>query len=112
MDPADAGALAAGAFLFPHCLHMCTSHLFATISFLSNRQLGIYSFFSGWYGMGKTSVTSRLNIPGRIAWMAMEVPGFTTLLYTVATLSKQHGIDDLPWQNRVLAGLFVRPPPT
>ncbi|KAI1090093.1 3-oxo-5-alpha-steroid 4-dehydrogenase [Rostrohypoxylon terebratum] len=60
-----------------------------------------------WYGMGKTSVQSKLNIPGRIAWMTMEVPGFTTLLYIMSTLPAQHGITDLPWQNKVLAGLFV-----
>lgn len=61
-----------------------------------------------WYGMGKTSVaSSKLNIPGRIAWLTMECPGFMTLLYIMKTLPLQHGIDDLPWQNRVLAGLFV-----
>ncbi|GAO17470.1 hypothetical protein UVI_02051910 [Ustilaginoidea virens] len=60
-----------------------------------------------WYGMGKTSVDSRLNLPGRVGWMAMEAPGFLTLLYMMKTLPQQHGIDDLPWQNRVLAGLFV-----
>lgn len=57
--------------------------------------------------MGKTSVKSRLNIPGRIAWFTMEVPGFMTLLYIMKTLPVQYGIDDLPWQNKVLASLFV-----
>lgn len=60
-----------------------------------------------WYGMGKTSVDSRLNLPGRVAWILMEAPGFMTLLYMMKTLPQMHGIDDLPWQNRVLAGLFV-----
>ncbi|KAI0130292.1 3-oxo-5-alpha-steroid 4-dehydrogenase-domain-containing protein [Xylariales sp. AK1849] len=60
-----------------------------------------------WYGMGKTSVQSPLNIPGRIAWFTMECPGFLTLLYIMNTLPAQHGIIDLPWQNKVLAGLFV-----
>ncbi|KAG5926780.1 hypothetical protein E4U42_002948 [Claviceps africana] len=60
-----------------------------------------------WYGMGKTSVESRLNLPGRVAWMLMEAPGFMTLLYMMRTLPAMHGIEDLPWQNRVLAGLFV-----
>ncbi|RYP83958.1 hypothetical protein DL769_001264 [Monosporascus sp. CRB-8-3] len=60
-----------------------------------------------WYGMGKTSVNSRFNIPGRIAWLTMEVPGFMTLLYYMKTLPAQYGITDLPWQNKVLAGLFV-----
>jgi hypothetical protein len=57
--------------------------------------------------MGKTSVVSRLNIPGRIAWITMESPGFLTLLYIMNTLPAQVGITDLPWQNKVLAGLFV-----
>ncbi|KAK3304138.1 3-oxo-5-alpha-steroid 4-dehydrogenase-domain-containing protein [Chaetomium strumarium] len=66
-----------------------------------------------WYGMGKTSVTSRLNLPGRVGWLAMECPGFLTLLYTLRTLPSQtlpHHLlatDGLPWQNKVLAGLFV-----
>ncbi|KAI5925985.1 3-oxo-5-alpha-steroid 4-dehydrogenase-domain-containing protein [Camillea tinctor] len=62
---------------------------------------------TSWYGMGKTSVNSILNIPGRIAWFTMEVPGFTTLLYIMTNLPAQHGITDLPWQNKVLAALFV-----
>ncbi|KAK3361075.1 3-oxo-5-alpha-steroid 4-dehydrogenase-domain-containing protein [Lasiosphaeria ovina] len=60
-----------------------------------------------WYGMGKTSVASRLNLPGRVGWMTMEAPGFLSLLYMMNTLSAQHGLTDLPWQNKVLAGLFV-----
>ncbi|KAI1842519.1 hypothetical protein JX265_012669 [Neoarthrinium moseri] len=60
-----------------------------------------------WYGMGKTSVKSPLNMPGRVAWFAMECPGFLTLLYIMNTLPAQHGITDLPWQNKVLSGLFV-----
>ncbi|RDA82754.1 hypothetical protein CP532_4551 [Ophiocordyceps camponoti-leonardi (nom. inval.)] len=60
-----------------------------------------------WYGMGKTSTPSRFNIPGRAAWLTMEVPGFLTLLYVLRTLPSMVGVEDLPWQNRVLAGLFV-----
>jgi 3-oxo-5-alpha-steroid 4-dehydrogenase 1 len=60
-----------------------------------------------WYGMGKTSVSSRLNLPGRIGWLTMEAPGALTLMYLMKVLPEQHGIDDLPWQNKVLAGLFV-----
>ncbi|KAM4060808.1 3-oxo-5-alpha-steroid 4-dehydrogenase [Hirsutella rhossiliensis] len=69
--------------------------------------IGSLQWVIGWYGMGKTSTPSRLNLPGRAAWMTMEAPGFLTLLYVMRTLPAQHGIDDLPWQNRVLAGLFV-----
>ncbi|KAL1846875.1 hypothetical protein VTK73DRAFT_176 [Phialemonium thermophilum] len=63
-----------------------------------------------WYGMGKTSVDSRFNLPGRIGWMTMESPGFLMLLYNMNTLPRLHGITDLPWQNKVLAGLFVSVP--
>ncbi|KAI1328015.1 3-oxo-5-alpha-steroid 4-dehydrogenase [Xylariaceae sp. FL0255] len=64
-------------------------------------------FLTSWYGMGKTSVESKLNIPGRIAWFTMEIPGFMTLLYIMRTLPAGNGITDLPWQNKVLASLFV-----
>lgn len=57
--------------------------------------------------MGKTSVDSLFNLPGRIAWFTMECPGFLTLLYTMSTLTADQGITDLPWQNKVLAGLYV-----
>ncbi|KXX77186.1 Steroid 5-alpha-reductase DET2 [Madurella mycetomatis] len=63
-----------------------------------------------WYGMGKTSVTSRFNLPGRIGWLTMEAPGFLTLLYTLRTLPAQVHADadfSLPWQNKVLGALFV-----
>ncbi|OLN87295.1 Uncharacterized protein C9.08c [Colletotrichum chlorophyti] len=69
--------------------------------------IGSFQYFISWYGMGKTSVTSRLNIPGRIAWFLMEIPGMATLLYIMSTLPGRVGIEDLPWQNKVLAGLFT-----
>ncbi|AEO61499.1 hypothetical protein MYCTH_2311708 [Thermothelomyces thermophilus ATCC 42464] len=69
-----------------------------------------------WYGMGKTSVDSRLNLPGRVGWLTMEAPGFLTLLYTMGTLSAQvEGWEGevegagaaVPYENKVLAFLFV-----
>lgn len=60
--------------------------------------------------MGKTSQPSRLNLPGRVAWLLMECPGFLTLLYTLSTLPSQSGsvpFSDLPYQNKILASLFV-----
>lgn len=37
----------------------------------------------------------------------MECPGFLTLLYVMNTLPQKAGVEDLPFQNRVLGGLFV-----
>lgn len=94
----------------PSTARPCKNHLFQELTSLP--QLGSLQWIIKWYGMGKTSVRSPLNIPGRIAWMTMEAPGFLTLVYIMKTLPLQHGIDDLPWQNRVLGGLFVRPIPS
>ncbi|KAJ1338717.1 3-oxo-5-alpha-steroid 4-dehydrogenase 1 [Microdochium nivale] len=59
-------------------------------------------------GMGKSSIAnSMFNIPGKVAWLTMEVPGASVLLYSFKTLAAEHGHTDLPWQNKVLAGLFV-----
>ncbi|CRK22622.1 hypothetical protein BN1708_003562 [Verticillium longisporum] len=69
--------------------------------------LGSLQYLISWYGMGKTSVKSRINLPGRLAWFLMEIPGFSILLYVMRTLPGLSGVTDLPWQNKVLAGLFV-----
>lgn len=60
--------------------------------------------------MGKTSIESRLNLPGKIGWMTMEAPGFITLLYIMNTLPAELGIKELPWENKAMAGLFVSLP--
>lgn len=60
-----------------------------------------------WYGAGKTSQKSALNIPGKIAWITMEVPGFLTLLYVMNTLPGQVGLASLPWENKAMGALFV-----
>lgn len=57
--------------------------------------------------MGKTSIESRFNIPGKIGWATMEAPGFMTLLYIMVTLPARNGIERLPMANWVMAGLFV-----
>jgi len=68
-------------------------------------------WFLSWYGMGKTSVPSSLfNLPGRPAWLTMEIPGFLSLLYTLSTLPPQlpsTPSSGLPYQNKILASLFV-----
>jgi len=48
-----------------------------------------------------------LNIPGKIAWITMEVPGFITLLYVMNTLPGQVGLSSLPWENKAMGALFV-----
>lgn len=58
--------------------------------------------------MGKTSIESRFNVPGRIAWAVMEAPGFLTLLYIMWTLPAQNNISSLPAVNWLMASLFVR----
>jgi len=70
-------------------------------------KLTLLQWMIPWYGMGKTSVTSRLNIPGKIAWITMEAPGFITLLYIMNTLPAQVGLSALPWENKAMGGLFV-----
>lgn len=68
--------------------------------------------------MGKTSVESRFNMPGKMAWAAMEAPGFVVLLAIMVLLPKEEGIvgvgvdgggskEGLPWENWGMAALFV-----
>lgn len=60
--------------------------------------------------MGKTSIDSRFNIPGRIAWILMELPGVLTLLYLMFALPAQNKISTLPMANWLMAGLFASLP--
>ncbi|RDL37768.1 putative steroid 5 alpha-reductase [Venustampulla echinocandica] len=71
------------------------------------RKIAALQWIISWYGAGKTSTNSSFNIPGKIAWITMEVPGFMTVLYIVNTLPAELGISDLPWQNKAMAGLFT-----
>jgi len=57
--------------------------------------------------MGKTSIESRWNIPGKIAWVTMEAPGFITLLYIMSTLPQINGLKEVPTGNWLMAVLFV-----
>ena len=66
---------------------------------------------------GKTSITSRLNLPGRYAWCLAESIGPLNLLYIIYTLpSKLHPtpasstsilLTGLPIQNELLALLYI-----
>lgn len=57
--------------------------------------------------MGKSSIESRFNLPGKIGWAMMESPGFITLLYIMFTLPGENNINSLPKANWLMAGLFV-----
>jgi 3-oxo-5-alpha-steroid 4-dehydrogenase 1 len=57
--------------------------------------------------MGKTSGNSKLNLPGKFAWITMEVPGFLSLIYSMTVLPARLGISDLPLENKVLGSLYV-----
>lgn len=48
-----------------------------------------------------------LNIPGKIAWITMELPGPLALLYSMNVLPAKLGISQLPFENKVLVGLYV-----
>ena len=70
-------------------------------------------WFVDFYPQGKTSIESRLNLPGRYAWLIMELPGMFIVLYLMYTLPSQShlnitgGASGLPWVNWTMAGLYV-----
>jgi len=70
------------------------------------KQVTIFQWGLTFYPAGKTSINSRFNIPGKIAWITMEVPGFLTLLYVMNTLPAG-GWAALPWENKAMGSLFV-----
>lgn len=72
-------------------------------------QLTLIQWVVSYYPMGKTSIQSRFNIPGKIGWATMEAPGPITLLYLMYSVPKQEGIDKLPTANYIMAGMFVCP---
>ncbi|MCJ1476624.1 hypothetical protein MMC13_005292 [Lambiella insularis] len=69
-------------------------------------QWGLDYFFN-FYPQGKSSIVSPLNLPGKVGWFSMEVPGFITLLYIMWTLPKELGLAGLPGVNWLMAALFV-----
>lgn len=77
-------------------------------------------WFVSYYPAGKTSIKSRLNLPGKLAWITMEVPGFIIVIFCMFSIplrkkdvksSFDDGImlawNELPAENIVLAALFV-----
>ena len=68
----------------------------------------IIQWLTDFYPQGKTSISSRFNIPGKMAWATMEAPGFIVLLYIMYTLPREAGITQpLPWANWTMAGMFT-----
>ena len=70
-------------------------------------QFTLVQWLVKYYPMGKTSIASTFNIPGKIGWATMEAPGFITLLYIMYSLPQQEGIESLPFMNWTMAALFV-----
>ncbi|KAL8894159.1 MAG: hypothetical protein Q9192_004562 [Flavoplaca navasiana] len=66
----------------------------------------VVQWFNDYYPQGKTSIPSRFNIPGKIAWAVMETPGFVCLLYCMFTIPATQGIEKLPAANWLMAALF------
>ncbi|OJD18888.1 hypothetical protein AJ78_01143 [Emergomyces pasteurianus Ep9510] len=57
---------------------------------------------------GKTSLpSSRLNFPGRYAWLCMESVGALNLLYTLYTGTSRFPDDQLPIWHKIVACLYV-----
>ncbi|KAJ5747752.1 uncharacterized protein N7511_009448 [Penicillium nucicola] len=67
----------------------------------------VFQWLLSWHPAGKTSNNSILNIPGRIAWCAMEIVGPVNLIYNLMLPSPSSpAIGDLPWPNVLVAGLY------
>jgi len=56
--------------------------------------------------MGKTSITSRFNLPGKLGWSTMEAPGFLIVLYIMSTLPSELHLKSVPTENWIMAALF------
>ncbi|QQK44770.1 3-oxo-5-alpha-steroid 4-dehydrogenase, C-terminal [Penicillium digitatum] len=60
-----------------------------------------------WHPAGKTSSQSIFNIPGRIAWSAMEIVGPINLIYCMVTPSPYApSFTDLPMSNILVGTLY------
>ena len=69
-------------------------------------QVTAIQWLTPWYPMGKTATSSHLNIPGKLAWMLMELPAPLLMLYTMTSL--RPSLPSTPTENVVLAGVYVR----
>ncbi|KAM0715475.1 hypothetical protein Q7P37_008973 [Cladosporium fusiforme] len=64
-------------------------------------------WLTDFYPQGKTSIDSRLNLPGKWAWAGMESVGFLAVIYCMLTIPEQENIASLPWGNWTMAGLYT-----
>ena len=69
-------------------------------------QISAAQWTISWYGQGKTSVTSKLNLPGKWAWFVMESPTIIVMTYCMIAIPAKEGLDSLPWANWTMAGLY------
>ena len=76
-------------------------------------QLTAAQWLTDFYPQGKTSIDSRLNLPGKWAWAIMESVGPLTVLYCIFFLpSTQPELSHLqntplPWGNWTMAGIYT-----
>lgn len=74
---------------------------------LTTCQFTAIQWLTDYYPQGKTSTTSRFNLPGKWAWFLMESPGFLTVLYCMFAIPERENLIGLPWANWTMAGMFT-----
>ncbi|KAI9367989.1 hypothetical protein BJX61DRAFT_251658 [Aspergillus egyptiacus] len=67
----------------------------------------VAQWLTSWHPAGKTSTTSYLNLPGRLAWFTMEIIGPINLLYILTNLPPELNMQTLPLPNKLVASLYV-----
>ncbi|KAL4921256.1 hypothetical protein BDW62DRAFT_175299 [Aspergillus aurantiobrunneus] len=67
----------------------------------------VAQWLTSWHPAGKTSKNSPLNLPGRLAWFAMEIVGPINLVYILYNLPARLNIQTLPVPNKLVASLYV-----
>ncbi|EGP83224.1 uncharacterized protein MYCGRDRAFT_77167 [Zymoseptoria tritici IPO323] len=67
----------------------------------------VVNWMTDYFPMGKTSVESRWNLPGKWAWLFMEIPGFITVLYCMFAIPARENLPGLPWANWTMAGVYT-----
>lgn len=67
----------------------------------------LFQWITDWYPQGKTSASSRFNLPGKYAWALMEFPAIVALLYCMFQIPATQGIDKLPFVNWLMAALYT-----